>query len=116
MFILDLYRWCESYSHFNRQHIAKFIYQHRECERLAKAANVTTRFFASSPSKEFCARMMTMGYLSGKNGVYASTGSQNRPFEFDFNCFGGENDRYTWEMMNIEKLSDDELFSGPGAN
>jgi hypothetical protein len=116
MFLLDLYRFCESYEKFNRQHIARFIFKHRECERLARAANVTPRYFASSASKEFCARMMTAGYLDGVNNWYWSKGSQKRPFEFHFNCYGGEEDKYTWQMMNIEAMSDDELFGKPDCN
>lgn len=110
MFLLDLYKFCESYQKFNRQHLAQFIFKHRECDRLAKAANVTPRYFASSASKEFVARMMGLGYLDGVSLWYWSKGAQKRPFEFDFNCYGGEEDRYTWEMMNVDKLSDDELF------
>ena len=110
MFLLDLYRFCESYNRFSRQNLATFIFKHRECERLARAAGVTPRFFASSASKEFLARMMGMGYIDGVNLSYWSRGAQKRPFEFDFHCYGGENDRYTWEMMNVDKLSDKELF------
>lgn len=58
--------------------------------------------------------MMTAGYLDGVNRWYWSKGASKRPFQFDFKCFGGESDRYTWEMMNIEKLSDEELFGKPG--
>ncbi|AKJ74058.1 hypothetical protein SP36_86 [Salmonella phage 36] len=36
MFLLDLYRFCESREKFNRQELARFIFRHRECERLAK--------------------------------------------------------------------------------
>ncbi|UGO53135.1 hypothetical protein HAZELMIKA_45 [Klebsiella phage vB_KaeD_HazelMika] len=116
MFLLDIYRFCESYEKFNRQHLAVFIFKHRECERLARAAGVTPRFFASSASKEFCARMMGLGYLWGENRWYGAKGAQKRPFEFDFRCYGGEKDRYTWEMMSIEKLSDEELFGKARAN
>lgn len=110
MFILDLYKWCESYAKFNRQHIAQFIYKHPECERIAKAANVSPRFLASSCSKEFCSRMMALGYLDGVRGEFWTKGSRSRPFQFDFNCFKGDKDRYTWEMMNVEKLSDEDIF------
>ncbi|AQY55324.1 hypothetical protein HOR71_gp28 [Escherichia phage vB_EcoS_ESCO41] len=116
MFLLDVYRFCEGYKKFNRQHLAVFIYKHRECERLAKAAGVTPRYFASSASKEFIARCMGEGYLDGVNNWYWSKGAQKRPFEFHFRCYGGENDSYTWEMMNIEKMSDNELFGKPGCN
>lgn len=116
MFILDLYKWCESYERFTRQHIAAFIFKHHECERLARAAGVSTRFFASSASKEFLARMMSAGYIDGVNNWFWSKGAQMRPFQFDFKCYGGDGDRYTKEMMSIEKLSDDELFGGPGAD
>lgn len=54
--------------------------------------------------------MMSAGYLDGVNNTYWSNGSQKRPFEFNFNCFGGESDQYTSEMMNVDKMSDDELF------
>lgn len=116
MFLLDLYRFCEGYEKFNRQHLAVFIYKHRECERLAKAAGVTPRYFASSASKEFCARMMTSGYLDGVNNWYWSKGSQKRPFEFHFNCYGGDEDVYTSDMMNIGDMCDHELFGKLGCN
>lgn len=60
--------------------------------------------------------MMTSGYLDGVNNWYWSKGSQKRPFEFHFSCYGGEEDQYTWQMMNIEKMSDDELFGKPDCN
>lgn len=110
MFILDLYKFCESYDKFNRQHIAKFIFTHKDCERFARSAGVTPRMFATMASKEFCARMMGLRYLDGLSCVYWHRGAQNRPFNFNFHCFGGLDDRYTWEMNNIEKMSDAELF------
>lgn len=66
MFILDIYRFCESRREFTRQDFAKFVYMHRESPRMAKAANVSHRMFASMVSKEFLARSYTNGYLDGK--------------------------------------------------
>lgn len=111
MFILDIYRWCESYDWFTRQHIAKFIYQHRECERLAKQAGFTQRMFASMLSKEFCARMMGAGYLDGVEGrFWCIDGSARRPFGFEFYTFEGMQNEWIRDMARIGEMSDDELF------
>ncbi|EKL2214098.1 hypothetical protein PQ125_002632 [Salmonella enterica] len=113
MFMLDLYRFCESRDKFNRQDLAKFIYRHRECERLAKNAGVTPRYFASSTSKEFIARMMGAGYLDGIHCEYWCKNKLKRPFNFELHSLEGDSNRYVWEIMNIEKMSDEELFSKP---
>lgn len=110
MFLLDLYKWCESYDWFNRQHIAKFIYQHRECERLARAAGLTPRMFASLASKEFCARMMTAGYIDGVCGKYWSKGSSKRPFGFELYSLDGMRNDWIMDMARIGEMGDDELF------
>lgn len=110
MFLLDLYKWCESYDWFNRQHIAKFIYQHRECERLALAAGLTPRMFASLASKEFCARMMTAGYIDGVCGKYWSKGSSKRPFGFELYSLDGMHNDWIRDMARIGEMGDDELF------
>ena len=110
MFLLDLYKWCESYDWFNRQHIAKFIYQHRECERLARAAGLTPRMFASLTSKEFCARMMTAGYIDGVCGKYWSKGSSKRPFGFELYSLDGMRNDWIMDMARIGEMGDDELF------
>lgn len=110
MFLLDLYKWCESYDWFNRQHIAKFIYQHRECERLARAAGLTPRMFASLTSKEFCARMMTAGYIDGVCGKYWSKGSSKRPFGFELYSLDGMRNDWIMDMDRIGEMGDDELF------
>ncbi|MCF0178672.1 MAG: hypothetical protein HUJ97_00300 [Bacteroidales bacterium] len=111
MFLLDVFKFCESYEKFNRQHLAVFIYRHKDCERMAKSAGVTTRYFASSASKEFLARCMTEGYIDGSGGWYNSKGSRKRPFGFSFRCFGGDKDSYTNEMMTIGEMTDDQLFA-----
>lgn len=110
MFLLDLYKWCESYDWFNRQHIAKFIYQHRECERLARAAGLTPRMFASLASKEFCARMMTAGYIDGVCGKYWSKGSSKRPFGFELYSLDGMRNNWIRDIARIGEMGDDELF------
>lgn len=110
MFLLDLYKWCESYDWFNRQHIAKFIYQHRECERLARAAGLTPRMFARLASKEFCARMMTAGYIDGVCGKYWSKGSSKRPFGFELYSLDGMRNDWIRDMARIGEMGDDELF------
>uniref|UniRef100_A0A6M5CB08 Helicase n=1 Tax=Vibrio phage Vc1 TaxID=1480731 RepID=A0A6M5CB08_9CAUD len=38
MFLLDLYRFCESRESFNRRELAKYVFKHRECVRLASNA------------------------------------------------------------------------------
>lgn len=60
--------------------------------------------------------MMVAGYLDGVSRSYWCLGAHKRPFNFEFKCYGGEKDRYTWEMMNIEKMSDEELFGKAGGN
>lgn len=114
MFILDIYKFCESRREFTRQDFAKFVYTHREAPRLAKAANVSQRMFASMVSKEFLARSYTNGYLDGKNGAVWCTGPDNREIGFDFRSFDGMDNRYMWEMMHLDQLSDEQLFGKPG--
>lgn len=111
MFLLDLYRFCESRRKFNRQEFAKFIYTHRECERLAKNAGVNTRFLASSVSKEFISRLMGAGYLDGVNLEYWVKSVIKRPFNFELKSLEGRENNYVTELMNIGNMSDDELFS-----
>ncbi|HAK2374354.1 TPA: hypothetical protein H1940_004786 [Salmonella enterica] len=113
MFILDLYRFCESGAKFNRQEFARFIFNHRECERLAKNAGVTKRYFASSVSKEFISRLMGLGYLDGVNLEYWCKSKIKRPFDFELYSLEGDENVYISEMMNVEKMSDEELFSKP---
>lgn len=113
MFLLDLYRFCESREKFNRQEFARFIFRHRECERLAKNAGVTPRHFASSVSKEFISRLMGFGYLDGINLEYWCKNKIKRPFNFELHSLEGDKNVYISEMMNIEKMSDEELFSKP---
>lgn len=110
MFLLDLYRFCEGYSWFNRQHLAKFVYKHRECERLARAANLSEREFASVVSKEFIGRMCMLGYIDLKNGVATCYGSQKRPFNFELRSIEGKSNQYINRMINIDELSDEEFF------
>ena len=116
MFLLDVYRFCESVENFTRQDLAKFIYRHRECSRLAAAAEVTPRFFASSASKEFVARMIGFGYLDGVNLVYWCKGSRKRPFNFEMFALEGERNQYIYDIMNLEKLTDEQLFGKPAHN
>lgn len=114
MFLLDLYRFCESWRQFNRQHLARFVFGHRECERLAMAAGVTPRFFASMISKECMARWCTLGYLDIEKGVARAKGPDKRPSGYEFETFKGRDSRYMLEMMNIGKLDDSALFGRQG--
>ena len=116
MFLLDLYKFAESYDWFDRQHIARFVYKHKECERLARAAGLTTREFASAVSKEFVSRLMGEGYLDGKNCRYWCKGSHKRPFGFELRSLEGYKNRWVYEIMNIDKLSDEELFGSSKTN
>lgn len=113
MFLLDLYKFCESREKFNRQDFAKFIYRHRECERLAKNAGVTPRYLASSVSKEFISRLMGLGYLDGVRCEYWCKNRIKRPFNFELYSLEGDYNSYVLELMNIEKMSDEELFCKP---
>ena len=114
MFILDIYKFCESRREFTRQDFAKFVYMHREAPRLEKAANVSQRMFASMVSNEFLARSYTNGYLDGKNGAVWCAGPDNREIGFDFRSFEGMDNRYMREMMHLDQLSDEQLFGKPG--
>lgn len=115
MFLLDLYRWCESWNRFNRQQLAKFVFDHRECDRLARAANTDRRTFASMVSREFFGRMATAGYLDIKYR-YAIARPSRRPFCFELYSLEGMKNEYIREMMNIGDMSDDELFGVASAN
>ncbi len=55
--------------------------------------------------------MLSMGYIDGKCGEFASNGSLKRPFEFNFEALNGYQSKYIKEMMNIGTMTDDELFS-----
>lgn len=109
MLLLDIYKWCESWDGFGRQHLAKYVYQHKELERIAKQAGLSSREMASAISKEFIARHMTEGYLNGNNLWYSAKGLMKRPFGFDFKCYK-EGDEYTSGMARIREMSDEELF------
>ena len=110
MFLLDLYKFCESYDWFNRQHLARFIFKHKDCERLARAAGFTPRKFASSVSLEFIPRMCTLGYLSLEKGVARCRGSHKRPYGFELYSLEGESNKYIYDLFHLEELSDEELF------
>lgn len=113
MFLLDMYRFCESSESFSRQDLAKFVYSHRECVRLANNAGVNPRYFASSVSKEFLARMMSAKYIDGVRGKYWSRGAIRRPFNFELYSLEGDKNAYVKEIMEIGEMSDDELFKKP---
>ena len=110
MFLLDLYRFCESRKSFDRQELAKFIYVHRDCERFAKSAGCDRRMFASCVSKEFLARSCALGYMNLDRGVASAKGAEFRPFTFEFKTLNGLDDEYVKMMVNIGEMSDDELF------
>lgn len=57
--------------------------------------------------------MMGYGYLDGVHCVYWCKNNMKRPFNFELHSLEGDSNRYVWEMMNIEKMSDEELFSKP---
>lgn len=77
---------------------------------MAASAEMTHREFTSALSKEFCARCMTEGYLDCSGGVYWCKGKMKRPLMMNFVCLDGYKNRYTWEMMHIGEMSDEELF------
>lgn len=60
--------------------------------------------------------MGTLGYLSIDKGVMRAKGSQKRPYGFELRSLEGESNRYIYEMMNIEKLTDEELFGNASGN
>lgn len=110
MFILDLYRFCESSPSFDRQQLAKFIYTHRESDRLARASGIDRRAFASSTSKEFIARHCSCGYLDLNRGVVSCRGQDRRPFGFEFYTLEGESHPYIHMQNNIGEMTDEEIF------
>lgn len=55
--------------------------------------------------------MLTAGYIDGKCGEFVSKGSWKRPIEFNFEALSGYGSKYIKEMMNIGRMTDDELFS-----
>lgn len=54
--------------------------------------------------------MLTAGYIDGKRGEFVSKGSLKRPFDFKFEVFNGYESKYIKEMMNVGRMTDDELF------
>ncbi|WEY17700.1 hypothetical protein 40 [Vibrio phage Vc1] len=111
MFLLDLYRFCESRESFNRRELAKYVFKHRECVRLASNAGFSPRYFASSVSKEFLARMMSAKYIDGVKGKYWR--NCGRPFNFELYSLEGDKNEYVKEKMSIGEMSDNELFEKP---
>lgn len=91
--------------------MARFIYQHKDSERFSKASGLSHREFCSAASKEFCAKMLSMGYIDGKCGEFVSKGSLKRPFGFNFEALNGYESKYIKDMMRIATMTDDELFS-----
>lgn len=110
MFILDLYRYVESFDWTTRQHIAKFIYSHRDCERMAKSAGLTRRQFASVASREFVCSMCACGYIDMRSGRITCAGSTRRPCMFEFKALQGEENPSIWLMLHLDEIDDHELF------
>lgn len=54
--------------------------------------------------------MCTFGYLDLKNGVATCYGSSKRPFNFELRSLEGESNKYIYDMLHLDELSDDELF------
>lgn len=54
--------------------------------------------------------MATLGYLGIDKGVVTCYGSNKRPFGFELYSLEGERNQYIYEMLNLDKLSDEELF------
>ena len=115
MLLLDLFKFCEGYDKYTRQHIARMIYKHKDSERMAKNAGLPHREFVSLMSKEFVSRCMTEGYLDCRDGLLSCRGRLKRPLMMKLSCVDGYRMRYCYEMMNLEGMSDRELF-GKGRN
>lgn len=116
VFINDVYRFCEGCDSFTWKNLARFIYTHRECNRLSKSAGVDAKFFAESASKEFIGRMCTFGYLDMKNGLAFVTARIKRPFGFDFRSLNGNESGYVRMIMNLGAMSDEEFFGSEPAD
>lgn len=68
--------------------------------------------FATAVSKEFCARMMTAGYLDGVGGKFwCKKGSVNRPFSFELYSLEGMQNEWVSDVLRIGEMSDEELFT-----
>lgn len=67
--------------------------------------------FATAVSKEFCARMMTAGYLDGVGGKFwCKKGSVNRPFSFELYSLEGMQNEWVSDVLRIGEISDEEFF------
>lgn len=113
MFMLDIYNFCEANPGFTWKNLARFIYQHRQCARMARSAEVSTVFFAESASKEFIGRMCTIGYIDMKNGRACVTARIRRPFNFELRALNGKCSGYINRIMTVGDMSDEEFFSSP---
>lgn len=110
MFQLALFKFCESYKAFTLQNLARFIFEHRDCERMAKSAGVTPRQYASLFSREFIGKMLSCGYLDMKDGVMKSNGSLKRPSSIIREIDNWQQSERIHLIMNVGKMSDEELF------
>lgn len=87
-----------------------FVFQHRECERLARSAGVTPKQFAACVGREFIPRLCTLGYLDMSGGKAWVKDKESRPFDFELHSLEASTSLYMKEMMNIGKLDDEYLF------
>lgn len=110
MFQLDIYRFCESRKSFNRQELAQFVLDHRECQRLSKSAGVTPSQFAACVAREFTARMCSLGYLDMMKGVAWVRSTLKRPFGFELESLDAVNSNYIRRMVNVGKMNDEQIF------
>ena len=112
LFILDVYRFCESRREFDRKELAEFIFSHREAERLARHAQLTPVQFASVMSREFIPRLCSLGYLDMSAGKAWVRNKDARPMGFQIHTLEARTSDYIRLMMNVGKMSDEELFNG----
>jgi hypothetical protein len=110
MFLFDLFRYCESHKNFTRQDLAGYVYSHRDCERLARHADITAKQFAACVAREFIPRLCTEGYLDMNRGLVWVKDKARRPFMFDLHSIDAKKSNYIRLMLNVGKMDDEEIF------
>lgn len=110
MFLFDLFRYCESRPNFTRQDLAGYVFNHRECERLARHAGITAKQFAACVAREFIPRLCTEGYFDMNRGKVWVSNKAKRPFMFDLHSIDARKSEYLRLMLNVGNMTDEEIF------
>lgn len=110
MFLLDLYRFFESSKSFTRQEVGQFVLAHHDSERFARSAELSPKQFAACVAREVIPRLCTEGYLDMSKGVAWVRDREKRPFSFELRSLEARKSKYMHVLMNVGKMSDEELF------